>query len=110
MKKVAQRWDSLDEAGRNRYTASYKKEMEEYSTILENYRQSLTPAMEATTEQLRMEKQMKKDKRERRRRLKACLIFKLFVFEQNFNIVYFFNTGNGKAEETSNSFSFISSI
>ncbi|XP_021951746.1 transcription factor A, mitochondrial isoform X2 [Folsomia candida] len=70
MKKIGTQWDRLDEAGKEKYLAAYKKDMESYSATLDKYQASLTPEQTALVEQLKMEKMSKKDKREKKRRVK----------------------------------------
>lgn len=70
MKKIAERWDKLDEPSKSKYSASYRQDMESYSSILLKYNQALSPQQKEIQQELKLDKQIKKDKREKRKRLR----------------------------------------
>jgi len=70
MKKVAEKWDKLDEENKNSYILAYKKEMAGFTPILEKYQLSLTPEQKEMQQQIKFEKQISKERREKRKRLK----------------------------------------
>lgn len=63
-KVVAQRWEQMDESSKAPYIIAYRNDMEEYSSILEEYKRSLT------SEQLEAQQQLNLEKRKKKRRLK----------------------------------------
>jgi transcription factor A len=70
VKKIASRWDKLDEGGKSPYMSSYRKDMESYPSILEAYKSSLTPAQSAAESEVKQEAKLRKEKREKKKRTK----------------------------------------
>lgn len=70
MRVIAQRWDKLDESSKANYVKAYKNEMESYTSIIEKYKRSLTPAQVEAQQQIKLDRQLSREKREKRRRLK----------------------------------------
>jgi len=70
MKIIAQRWDSLDDASKQPFISAYKSEVASYSPILEKYNKSLTPEQKEAQQQLKLDKQLQRERREKKRRLK----------------------------------------
>lgn len=71
MKMVGTQWDKLDESGKGRYISAYRKDMESYADTLDKYKRSLSPEQTAAVADLKLEKEMKKEKREKKRRVKV---------------------------------------
>jgi len=70
IKLVSQRWDRLDESEKQSYISAYKNEMQSYSSILDKYKQSLTPEQKEAQQQLKLDRQLLRERREKRKRLK----------------------------------------
>jgi len=69
MKVVGQRWTQLDSQTKEKYSQGFKNEIEAYQTVMEKYMKSLTPEQRAAQEQLKISKQLRKEKLEKRRRV-----------------------------------------
>jgi hypothetical protein len=70
MKKVASRWDSLDDNAKSKYIVAYKNDMESYGGILQKYQKSLSPEQKELQEQFKLDKQIRKERREKKKRLR----------------------------------------
>lgn len=70
LRAVAQRWDRLDNDAKQSYITDYKKELASYSSILEKYKNSLTPEQKEAQEQLKVEKKLMREKRDKKKRLR----------------------------------------
>jgi len=67
---IAQHWDRLEDTTKQSYITAYKNDLVSYSSILEKYNKSLTPAQKEAQQQLKLDKQLQKDKREKKKRLR----------------------------------------
>lgn len=70
MKVVAQRWDQLDQSSKESYIHAYKNEMESYSSIIEKYKKSLSPEQIEAQQQVKLDRQLSRERREKKKRLK----------------------------------------
>jgi len=69
IKLIGQKWTKLDDASKDHYSAGYKEEMIPYSEELAKYNDTLTPEIVEKENQLKLEKQLKRDRRVQRKKL-----------------------------------------
>lgn len=69
-KIVGQKWSQLDSSSKQKYIDSFKTDMTSYSRILEQYNKSLSPEARDQIQQEKIEKQLRKEKREFRKKVR----------------------------------------
>jgi len=69
MKIVGQRWTALDAQTKEKYATSFKNEMKSFQPVMEKYNKSLTQEQKEAQEQLKISKELRKEKIEKKRRI-----------------------------------------
>ncbi|ODN01559.1 Transcription factor A, mitochondrial [Orchesella cincta] len=70
IKLMGQQWDRLDESAKQSYISAYRNEMQSYASVIEKYKQSLSPEQKEAQQQMKLDSQLLREKREKKRRLK----------------------------------------
>ena len=70
MKLVGQRWDKLDPKNKEKYTTGFREEMDSYNTVVQQYYKSLSTEDREAQQQIKVDKQLRKEKRDKKKRIK----------------------------------------
>jgi len=68
-KLVAERWSKMDTVAKEKYSLTFKDEMKTYHTVIEKYLKSLSPAQIEAQEQGKINKELRQERIEKKRRL-----------------------------------------
>jgi hypothetical protein len=67
---IGQRWEKLDSQKKEKYAEGFREEMDSYKTLAEKYYKSLSTEDRETQHKIKIDRQLSKEKRDKKKRLR----------------------------------------